>query len=50
MTNGADSASAASGGGVSESPNKARTMKATCDLSALPLPTTALFTFFGGYS
>lgn len=43
-------ASAASCGGVSESPSRARTMNATWDLSALPLPTTAFFTFLGAYS
>ena len=42
--------SAASWTGVSLRPRRARTMKATCDLSAAPLPTTACFTFRGAYS
>ena len=43
-------ASAASDGGVSARPRMARTMNATCFLSAFPFPTTAIFTFLGEYS
>lgn len=44
------SASAASWGGVSESPSSALIMNATCALSAFPLPTTAFLIFLGAYS
>lgn len=43
-------ASAASGAGVSVRLSRARIMKATWLLSALPRPTAASFTQLGGYS